>query len=90
MIDENLSGSGLVPCDAEAGMKEATRRRLFRMVIPRYPAFNVYSHIAKKTTALGPLCVATSVSRMPGWDCRPIAGRRYSRDQSTWWELLRS
>jgi len=58
-------------------MKPASKRRLFRMVIPKYPAFNVYSHIAKKTTALGPLCVATSVSKMPGWDVEIIDENNY-------------
>ena len=58
-------------------MTEATKRRIFRMVVPKYPAFNVYSHIAKKTTALGPLCVATSVSRMPGWDVEVIDENNY-------------
>ena len=33
-----------------------SRRRLFRMIIPKYAAFNVYSYAAKRTTALGPLC----------------------------------
>jgi len=52
-------------------------RRLFRMVIPKYPAFNIYSHIARKTTALGPLCVAAIVSRMPGWDVEVIDENNY-------------
>jgi len=47
------------------------------MIVPKYPAFNVYSHIAKKTTALGPLCVATSVSKMPGWDVEIIDENNY-------------
>jgi radical SAM superfamily enzyme YgiQ (UPF0313 family) len=47
------------------------------MIIPKYPAFNVYSHIAKKTTALGPLCVATTVSKMPGWDVEVIDENNY-------------
>ena len=47
------------------------------MVIPKYPAFNVYSHIAKKTTALGPICVATSVSKMPGWNVEIIDENNY-------------
>jgi len=58
-----------VACESE--------RRLFRMVIPKYPAFNVYSHIAKKTTALGPICVATSVSKMTGWDVEVIDENNY-------------
>ena len=53
------------------------RRRLFRMIIPKYPAFNIYSHVAKKTTALGPICVATTVSRMPGWDVEVIDENNY-------------
>ncbi len=51
---------------------ETVRRRLFRMIIPKYPAFNIYSHIARKTTALGPVCVATAVSKLPGWDAEII------------------
>ncbi|HOX08704.1 MAG TPA: radical SAM protein [Planctomycetota bacterium] len=42
------------------------------MIIPKYPAFNIYSHIACKTTALGPVCVATTVSKLPGWDAEII------------------
>jgi len=58
-------------------MKPAAKRRIFRMIVPKYPAFNVYSHIAKKTTALGPLCVATSVSKMAGWDVEVIDENNY-------------
>lgn len=42
------------------------------MVIPAYPAFNVYSHVAQRTTALGPVCVASSVKELPGWDVEVI------------------
>ena len=48
------------------------RRHRMRMVIPAYPAFNIYSHIARKTTALGPLCVASVVNEMEGWDVEVI------------------
>jgi len=41
-------------------------------VIPAYPAFNIYSHIAKRTTALGPICVASAVNEMPRWDVEVI------------------
>jgi len=58
-------------------MKNMAKRRVFRMVIPKYPAFNIYSHIARLTTALGPLCVATSVSKMPGWDVEVIDENNY-------------
>ena len=43
-----------------------------RIVIPAYPAFNIYSHIAKKTTALGPVCVASAVNKMEKWDVEVI------------------
>jgi radical SAM superfamily enzyme YgiQ (UPF0313 family) len=49
------------------------------MVAPSFPAFNIYSRIARLTTALGPLCVATSVSRMPGWDVEVIDENNYRR-----------
>jgi len=48
------------------------KRHRFRVVIPAYPAFNIYSHIAKKTTALGPVCVATAVNKMRKWDAEVI------------------
>jgi radical SAM superfamily enzyme YgiQ (UPF0313 family) len=41
-------------------------------VIPAYPAFNIYSHIAKRTTALGPVCVASAVNKMEQWDVEVI------------------
>ncbi len=43
-----------------------------RIVDPAYPAFNIYSRIADKTTALGPVCVASSVNKMPGWEVEVI------------------
>lgn len=53
-------------------MSPHSLRRRFRMIAPAYPAFNIYSRIAKQTTALGPLCVATAVSHMPGWEVEVI------------------
>ena len=58
-------------------MASRTGRRIFRMVIPRYPAFNVFSSIAHKTTALGPICVATAISRLPGWDVEVVDENNY-------------
>ena len=55
----------------------AGKRRVFRMVVPKYPPFNIYSYAAKRTTALGPLCVATSVSKMPGWDVEVVDENNY-------------
>jgi len=48
------------------------KRYRFRVIIPAYPAFNVYSHIARGTVALGPVCVASSVNEMEGWDVEVI------------------
>jgi radical SAM superfamily enzyme YgiQ (UPF0313 family) len=41
-------------------------------VIPAYPAFNIYSRIARRTTALGPVCVAGAVNKMEQWDVEVI------------------
>ncbi len=48
------------------------KRHRLRVVIPAYPAFNIYSRIARTTTALGPVCVATAVNEMEGWDAEVI------------------
>ena len=48
------------------------KRNRLRIVVPAYPAFNIYSRVARRTTALGPVCVATAVNEMPGWDAEVI------------------
>lgn len=48
------------------------KRQRLRIVVPRFPAFNIYSRIAKRTTALGPVCVATAVTDLEGWDAEVI------------------
>ncbi len=48
------------------------KRHRLRIIIPAYPAFNIYSRIAKGTTALGPVCVASAVSEMEKWDVEVI------------------
>ena len=54
-------------------MLSATNKRYrLRIVVPAYPTFNIYSNIAKITTALGPVCVASVVSKMQGWDVEVI------------------
>jgi radical SAM superfamily enzyme YgiQ (UPF0313 family) len=49
-----------------------SKRRLLRIVVPAYPAFNIYSSIAKITTALGPVCVASAAREVEGWDVEVI------------------
>ena len=57
----------------------ANKRRRFRLVIPAFPAFNVYSRIAQGMTALGPVSVATAVHEMEGWDVEVIDENNYRR-----------
>jgi len=54
-------------------MLDRTKKRYrLRVVIPAYPMFNIYSYSAKRTTALGPVCVATAVNKMEKWDVEVI------------------
>ena len=55
------------------------RRRRLRIVIPAYPAVNIYSGVAKRMTALGPVCVATAVNEVAGWDVEVIDENNYIR-----------
>jgi len=48
------------------------KRYRLRIIIPAYPAFNIYSYIARETTALGPVCVASAVNEMERWDVEVI------------------
>ena len=47
----------------------ATNRKwkLFRLIVPVFPEVNIYSRIAKQTTALGPVLVATVANKLWGW-----------------------
>jgi len=54
-------------------MLDSSRKRYrLRIVIPAYPPFNIYSRIASKTTALGPVCVATAANKSERWDVEVI------------------
>ncbi|HUW33780.1 MAG TPA: radical SAM protein [Planctomycetota bacterium] len=55
------------------------RRARLRMVCPAYPAFNIYSRPARVMTALGPVCVATAVQDVSGWDAEVIDENNYRR-----------
>ncbi len=48
------------------------RKKIFRMIVPCYPAFNIYSTVARQTTALGPIMIATVVNMIPGWEAEII------------------
>jgi len=55
------------------------KRRRLRIIIPAYPAFNIYSRVAKVTTALGPVSVATTVHEVEGWDVEVVDENNYRR-----------
>ena len=55
------------------------RRSLLRIICPAFPAFNIYSRPAKVMTALGPVCVATAVHDVDGWDVEIIDENNYQR-----------
>jgi len=55
------------------------RRSLLRIIVPAYPAFNIYSRIASVTTALGPVSIASVVNKLPGWDAEVIDENNYQR-----------
>ena len=59
--------------------REAGKRRRLRIIIPAYPAFNIYSRVARVTTALGPVTVATAAREMEGWDVEVIDENNYQR-----------
>ncbi|MBI9098396.1 MAG: B12-binding domain-containing radical SAM protein [Spirochaetaceae bacterium] len=48
------------------------KRKMFRIFIPRFPNFNIYSLVARTTTSVGPLFVATSAARLDCWDVEVI------------------
>lgn len=48
------------------------KRRLLRIIIPRFPHFNIYTNLAKVTTSVGPLFVATNAARLDCWDAEVI------------------
>ncbi len=58
-------------------------RRLVRLVCPSYPAFNIYSRPARVMTALGPVCVATAIHDVPGWDVEVIDENNYRNGPTT-------
>ena len=67
-------------------LDKSKRRKRLRVVIPAYPTFNIYSAIAKRTTALGPVYIATVASSMEGWDVEVIDEnnmRRYGPRSAT-------
>ena len=48
------------------------KRHRLRIIDPVYPALNIYSYNARRTTPLGPVCVGSAVNEMEGWDVEII------------------
>ncbi len=56
---------------------DSPRRRRLRLICPAFPAFNIYSRPASHMTAMGPVCIATAVHDVPGWDVEVIDENNY-------------
>jgi len=52
---------------------------LVRFVIPAFPEVNIFTRQAKKTTALGPIMVATVANKLWGWRVEVIDENNYKR-----------
>ncbi len=52
-------------------------RRLLRVIVPSYPRLNIFSRKAKRTTALGPIMVATVANELQGWRVEVIDGNNF-------------
>jgi len=55
------------------------RKKIFRMIIPGFPTFNIYTTVASHTTALGPVMIATIVNKMTDWEVEVIDENNYHR-----------
>lgn len=50
---------------------------LMRIIVPSFPGVNVFTYAAKKTTPLGPVCVATVAAKLLGWRVEIIDENNY-------------
>lgn len=62
------------------------KRYLFRIIVPIFPNFNIYTFAANKTTSVGPIYVATAANKLESWDVEVIDennchGKFYPRDK---------
>lgn len=51
---------------------QPTRKLRIRFIALGYPTFNIYSSIAKHTTSLGLVLVASTAAQKKGWDVEVI------------------
>lgn len=62
-------------------MQQTTKRHgwfLFRLIIPVFPEVNIFTGLAKSTTALGPILVATAANKLWGWRVEVIDENNYN------------
>jgi radical SAM superfamily enzyme YgiQ (UPF0313 family) len=52
-------------------------KALFRMIIPAFPEINIFTNRAKRTTALGPIMVATAANKLWDWQVEVIDENNY-------------
>ncbi len=50
----------------------SSKRYRLRIILPAFSFFNIYSKIARVTTSLGPICVATAANKLEEWDVEVI------------------
>lgn len=50
---------------------------LFRIIVPAFPEVNIFTRQAQKTTALGPVIIATSADKVWGWRVEVIDENNY-------------
>ena len=53
--------------------------QLFRIIVPIFPEINIFTRIAKTTTALGPIMVATAADKTWGWRVEVIDENNYRK-----------
>ncbi len=58
--------------------RQSGEKRRIRFIIPGYPTFNIYSSIAKHTTSLGPLLLASVADQKAEWDVEVIDENNFS------------
>jgi len=49
----------------------------FRLIVPSFPEHNIFDRVNNKTTALGPLLVATSANKLKNWQVEIIDENNY-------------
>ena len=68
------------PAEGGWGLMDSKKRNLrLRIIVPVFPAFNIYSAIARITTALGPISIATVANKLEGWEAEVVDENNYRR-----------